>query len=103
MSSPRNGRSYSSKLNTRGKPAQMPFRHENTSAFGPEDLKILHEVFDLAWQRLLADGFRCKDDEDVNNARRILATCIMTNATPGQLDVQLLFERCLGTFHQRQE
>ena len=79
----------------------MPFRHENTSAFGPEDLKILHEVFDLAWQRLFADGFRGKDDEGVNNARRILATCIMANAKPGQLDVQPLFERCLGAFHQR--
>jgi hypothetical protein len=44
-----------------------------------------------------------KLDQEVNNARRILATCIMTNATPGQLDVQLLFEGCLGTFHQRQE
>jgi hypothetical protein len=37
----------------------------------------------------------------VNNARRLLATCIMANAKPGQLDVQLLFEHCRGTFHRR--
>jgi hypothetical protein len=28
----------------------MPFRNEDTSAFGPEDLKILHDVLDLAWR-----------------------------------------------------
>jgi hypothetical protein len=87
--------------NRHARAAHMPFRHENTSAFGPEDLKILHEVFDLAWQRLLADGLGGTDDEEVNNARRILATCIMTNAKARQLDVQLLFERCLSTFDSR--
>jgi hypothetical protein len=81
--------------------ASMPFRHEDTSAFGPEDLKILHEVFDLAWRRILADGFDTNNYEEVENARRLLATCIMTNAKPGQLDVDLLFERCLGAFRQR--
>jgi hypothetical protein len=79
----------------------MPFRHENTSAFGPEDLKILHEVFDLAWQRLVADGLGSRTDEEVENARRRLAECIMTLAKPGQLDVEQLFERCLGVFRQR--
>jgi hypothetical protein len=78
----------------------MPFRHENTSAFGPEDLKILHEVFDLAWQRLVAGGLGRWDDEGRETARRLLATCIMTYAKPGQLDVELLFERCLGAFNQ---
>jgi hypothetical protein len=29
-----------------------------------------------------------------------LATCIMTYAKPRQLDVEMLFERCLGAFHQ---
>jgi hypothetical protein len=81
----------------------MPFRHEDTSAFGPEDLKILHDVFDLAWQRLRADSFGDKDGEQVENARSLLATCIMQNAKPGQLDVKLLFERCLSAFTQRWE
>ena len=31
----------------------MPFCHEDTSVFGPEDLAILHEVFELGWQSLL--------------------------------------------------
>jgi hypothetical protein len=78
----------------------MPFRHEDTSAFGPEDLKILHEVFELAWQRL-AGSYSGKDDEEVESARRLLATCIMTYAKPRQLDVDLLFERCMGAFNQR--
>ena len=79
----------------------MPFRHEDTSAFGPEDLKILHDVFDLAWRRVLADGFGNNNNEEVEDARCFLATCIMTNAKPGQLDVDLLFERCLGAFRRR--
>jgi hypothetical protein len=29
-----------------------------------------------------------------------LATCIMTYAKPRQLDVEMLFERCLKAFHQ---
>jgi hypothetical protein len=51
----------------------MPFCHEDTSAFGPEDLKILHDVFDLAW-RVLADGFGNNNYEEVEDARRLLAT-----------------------------
>ena len=77
----------------------MPFRHVDTSAFGPEDLKILHDVFDLSWQRLLAEGLNGSDDQ-LEAARRRLAKCIMANATPGNLDVKLLFERCLDFFRQ---
>jgi hypothetical protein len=49
----------------------MPFRHVDTSGFGPEDLKILHDVFDLSWQRLLNDGLE-SDDNQVEEARRRL-------------------------------
>jgi hypothetical protein len=77
----------------------MPFRHEDTSAFGPEDLAILHDVFDLAWQRLLADGLD-GDNDQLEEARRRLAKCIMEYARPGQLDVPMLLERCLGLFNQ---
>ena len=101
VSSRRSGRRYISDPDTPGKPAHMPFRNEDTSAYGPEDLKILHEVFDLAWERLRAPGYGGKNDEEVAVARRLLAKCIMTNAKPGQLDVPLLFERCLGAFHRR--
>ena len=92
--------SGSGRVLARGK-RHMPFRHEDTSAFGPEDLKVLHDVFDLAWRKILASGFGNNNYEDVEDARRLLATCIMTNAKPGQLDVDLLFERCLGAFRQR--
>ena len=67
--------------------------------FGPEDLKILHDVFDLSWQRLLFEGLNGSDDQ-LEAARRHLAKCIMANAKPGDLDAALLFERCLGLFKQ---
>jgi hypothetical protein len=79
----------------------MPFRHVDM-AFGPEDLKILHDVFGLAWQRLLNDGLE-GDDNQVEEARRRLAKCIMANAEPERLDVKMLFEKCLARFYQRSE
>jgi hypothetical protein len=77
----------------------MPFRQEDISAFGPDDMKILHDVFDLAWRRLLLEGLE-GDDDEVAVARRRLAKCIMANAKPGQLDVELLLERCVDLFNQ---
>ena len=56
----------------------MSFRSEDISAFGPEELTVLHAVFDLAWQRILDDGF---DGTDALDARRQLAKCIMAHAT----------------------
>ena len=77
----------------------MPFRQEDTSAFGPDDLKTLHEVFERVWERLRAEGYG-RGEKEREDARRLLATCIMTYAKPRQLYVEMLFERCLGAFHQ---
>ena len=74
----------------------MPFRHEDTSAFGPDDL---HEVFERVWERL-APRAMTRTKNDVKRLGFSLATCIMTYAKPRQLDVEMLFERCLGAFHQ---
>jgi hypothetical protein len=79
----------------------MPFRQEDISAFGPKDLKILHEVFELAWEKLLFEGLDDTDPEECAAARSKLAKCIMANATPGQLDVRMLLERCLYLFNQK--
>ena len=76
----------------------MPFRHEDTSVFGPEDLAILHEVFELGWQKLLTNGFD-GDGDQLAEARRRLAKCIMAHAKPKELDVPLLLERCLAQFN----
>jgi hypothetical protein len=45
----------------------MPFRHEDTSAFGPDDLKTLHEVFERVWERLRAEGY----DRDEKSAKTL--------------------------------
>jgi hypothetical protein len=75
----------------------MPFRHEDVSAFGPKELEILHEVFDLAWHRVLANGL---DGAGHQDARRRLAQCIMAHAKPGKLDVPFLLERCIAQFNE---
>jgi hypothetical protein len=76
----------------------MPFRNQDISAFGPEELAVLHAVFDLAWQRVLSDGF---DELPLIDARRRLAKCIMAHAKPGQLDVPMMLKDCLAQFRQR--
>jgi hypothetical protein len=78
----------------------MPFRHENTTGFGPDDLALFHEVFELAWQRLIADGLT-GDSRQLEEVRRRLASCIMANATPGHLKKDDLVERCIKSFMQR--
>jgi hypothetical protein len=75
----------------------MPFRHEDTTAFGPEDLKILHATFfELARQRLRMNGFDGEEDE----GRRRLAKCIMAFAKPGELDVPFLLQHCVALFKE---
>jgi hypothetical protein len=78
----------------------MPFPHEDTSAFEPDDLAILNDVFDLAWQRLLADGLHGHGDED---DRRSLAKCIMAHAKPGNLDVTFLLDHCVVQFKEAKQ
>ena len=77
----------------------MPFRDENTSAFGPDDLDILTAAFNAAWEKLATTDGRIAGEDQIELKKR-LATCILACATPGQLDrakltedgVKVLFE-----------
>ncbi len=70
----------------------MPFRYEDTSAFGPADLAILASAFDLAWRQLVANGLD-GNDEGSEDHRRRLASCIMAYAKPGLVDQDKLVAR----------
>ena len=67
----------------------MPFRDENTSAFGPDDLDILTAAFNSAWEQL-APPTASEDQIKLLKAR--LAKCILACAAPGQLDRAKLTE-----------
>jgi hypothetical protein len=42
----------------------MPFRDQNTSAFGPDDLDILTVAFNAAWEQLATtDGRIASEDQ----------------------------------------
>ncbi len=69
----------------------MPFRDENTSAFGPDDLDILTAAFNAAWEQLATTDGRIASEDQIELKRR-LATCILACATPGQLDRAKLTE-----------
>lgn len=69
----------------------MPFRDENTSAFGPDDLDILTAAFNAAWEQLATTDGRIAGEDQIELKRR-LATCILACATPGQLDRAKLTE-----------
>ena len=64
----------------------MPFRDENTSAFGPDDLDILTAAFNAAWERLATTDGRIGSEDQIELLKKRLATCILACATPGQLD-----------------
>ena len=69
----------------------MPFRDENTSAFGPDDLDILTAAFNAAWEKLDTTDGRIAGEDQIELKKR-LATCILACATPGQLDRAKLTE-----------
>ena len=69
----------------------MPFRDENTSAFGPDDLDILTAAFDAAWEQLATDD-RIASEDQIELLKKRLAICILACATPGQLDRTKLTE-----------
>jgi hypothetical protein len=64
----------------------MPFRHENTPMFGPDDLAILTAAFDVAWEQLLADGL-IENQNQIEGFKRLLAKCILVRATLEKLDL----------------
>jgi hypothetical protein len=69
----------------------MPFRDENTSAFGPDDLDILTAAFNAAWEQLTTTDGRIASEDQIELKKR-LATCILACATSGQLDRAKLTE-----------
>jgi hypothetical protein len=64
----------------------MPFRYENTSAFGLGDLETLAAAFNSAWQQLLSVGIQLETDEEIREFKNLLAQCILCAAIPGQLN-----------------
>jgi hypothetical protein len=63
----------------------MPFHKEKMTPFGPGDLVILNEAFDLAWQRLLANGLE-GNSKQLDESRKRLAKCILAFAIAGHVD-----------------
>jgi hypothetical protein len=73
----------------------MPFRNENTSAFGPGDLNILTAAFDSAWEQLAPPT---ASEEQIKLLKARLAKCILACAAPDQLDRAKLTEDGLKVF-----
>ena len=63
----------------------MPSHKEKMTPFGPGDLVSLKETFDLAWQRLLADGLQ-GNSKQLDESRKRLAKCILAFAIAGHED-----------------
>jgi hypothetical protein len=76
----------------------MPFRDENTSAFGPDDLDILTAAFNAAWEQLATTNSTIASEDQAELLKKRLATCILACATPGQLDRARLTEDGLKVF-----
>ena len=79
----------------------MPFRNENTAAFGPNDLVLLTTTFDSAWQQLQSEGLKLSNEDEIEEARRRLARFILACAFPGRVEVSGLVEECVSAFNGR--
>ena len=77
----------------------MPFRDENTSAFGPDDLDILTAAFKAAWEQLATTNGTIASEDQAELLKKRLATCILACATPGQLDQAKLTETGLKVLY----
>jgi hypothetical protein len=77
----------------------MPFRDENTSAFGPDDLDILTAAFNTAWEQLATTNGTIASEDQAELLKKRLATCILACATPGQLDQAKLTETGLKVLY----
>lgn len=76
----------------------MPFRDENTSAFGPGDLDILTAAFSAAWEQLATTNGMIASEDQAALLKKRLAKCILACAAPGQLDRAKLTEDGLKAF-----
>ncbi len=59
---------------------------EDASAFDPSTVRILSDAFDEAWHSLQSSGAAFVTDGDANEAREILARCIVEMAKLGERD-----------------
>ena len=76
----------------------MPFRDENTSAFGPDDLDILTAAFHAAWGQVATTNGTIASEDRAELQKKRLAKCILACARPGQLDRAKLTEDGLKVF-----
>jgi hypothetical protein len=76
----------------------MPFRDENISAFGPDDLEILTAAFNDAWGQLATTDGRIASEDQAELLKRRLAKCILACAAQAQLDRAKLTEDGLKVF-----
>jgi hypothetical protein len=60
----------------------MPLR---THAYGPDQLKVLQQIFDSIWQEIKQKGRVQPHDE---NMRRYISGLVMSHAVPDFLDVE---------------
>jgi hypothetical protein len=68
----------------------MPFRNEPVDGFAPEDLTILTQAFNAAWQQLVATGVKLNGDVQTIQLKTQLAHAIMADAIPGACNVEKL-------------
>jgi hypothetical protein len=71
----------------------------NGSSFGPEAVKAMGQAFDQAWNEI-AGNFG-NDPKAVENARLQLADALLSVASDGSMDVEILKREALETMALR--
>ena len=70
---------------------------------GPEKLRALQDIFDIAWQEISARDYRKMDGENANWLRSELAEAIMSVGRQEPMLIQeiIMEEIRRGNFHRR--
>jgi hypothetical protein len=76
------------------------FLAEHLGVFDPDDIRILGNAFDKAWEAVLGSGVTFETKAETGSARAILAKHIIAGAKPGEYDQARLREGALVALAQ---
>ena len=81
----------------------MSSRNYKCQFAGPDKLRVLQEIFDMAWQEINASDVKQRSDYDATSFRDELAIAIMSvcNSEPAIIKEDILQEIRSGSFRRR--
>jgi hypothetical protein len=78
----------------------LVYLKKHPAVFDPNEVRVLTEAFDQAWQLMEASGAKFENDSHAEEVREVLAKHIIEAARQGERDSQRLIEAALVGYTQ---